>query len=77
MAKLREATKFDAIKHKYKKQALESVKLKQVASINTKDVSWKRQYLKNSSMKQSHQKKIMMKLLYVAQMFKEKNFLVF
>ena len=41
-----------------RKQALESVKLKQVASINTKDVSWKRQYLKNSSMKQSHQKKI-------------------
>ena len=41
-----------------RKQALESVKLKQVASINTKDVLWKRQYLKNSSMKQSHQKKI-------------------
>lgn len=41
-----------------RKQALESVKLKQVASINTKDVPWKRQYLKNSSMKQSHQKKI-------------------
>ena len=41
-----------------RKQALESVKLKQVVSINTKDVPWKRQYLKNSSMKQSHQKKI-------------------
>ena len=41
-----------------RKQALESVKLKQVASINTKDVLWKRQYLRNSSMKQSHQKKI-------------------
>ena len=41
-----------------RKQALESVKSKQVASINTKDVPWKRQYLKNSSMKQSHQKKI-------------------
>ena len=41
-----------------RKQALESVKLKQVASINTKDVPWKRQYLKNSNMKQSHQKKI-------------------
>jgi len=41
-----------------RKQALVSVKSKQVASINTKDVLWKRQYLKNSSMKQSHQKKI-------------------
>ena len=41
-----------------RKQALESVKSKQVASINTKDVLWKRQYLRNSSMKQSHQKKI-------------------
>ena len=46
-----------------RKQALESVKLKQVASINTKDVPWKRQYLKNSSMKQSHQKKITKKEL--------------
>ena len=46
-----------------RKQALESVKLKQVASINTKDVPWKRQYLKNTSMKQSHQKKITKKEL--------------
>ena len=46
-----------------RKQALESVKSKQVASINTKDVLWKRQYLRNSSMKQSHQKKITKKEL--------------
>ena len=46
-----------------RKQALESVKSKQVAPINTKDVLWKRQYLRNSSMKQSHQKKITKKEL--------------
>jgi len=46
-----------------RKQALVSVKSKQVASINTKDVLWKRQYLRNSKMKQTHKKKITKKEL--------------